>query len=80
MSVPKTSFYDEGDKLAAKDYAVYRDDELLCIGTRYECAAYLNVKPETVQYYATATYRRRLEKRKKAHKCGRIIAIALEDE
>lgn len=42
-----------------KEYAVYKGDEMLALGTLQECATKLNVKPESIMYYKTPTYLRR---------------------
>lgn len=47
-----------------KEYAVYKGDDLLCMGTVQECAENLGVKTETIRYYLTPAYQRRLAKRK----------------
>lgn len=31
--------------MITKEYAIYKGDTLLCIGTAEECAEHLNVKP-----------------------------------
>lgn len=57
------------------DFAVYRGEELLIVGTAAECAEFLKVKPDTVKYYATPTWAKRYETRKKPDKC--LIAVKL---
>lgn len=42
-------------------YAVYKGEELLAIGTSYQLAEKLNVKRETVKWWASPTNRRRVE-------------------
>lgn len=59
------------------DYAVYKGDEFICLGTAKECAAYLGVKPESIQYLTTPTYKKRLEKRWTRDP---LIAFKIEDE
>lgn len=56
----------------AAEYAVYKGEELLTIGTAKECAAELNVKPETIKWYCAPSYQRRGKNRR--------IAIKLEDD
>ena len=46
------------------DYAVYKGDELLGIGTAKELAERLKVKVETIKFYSTASYQKRIKKRK----------------
>lgn len=45
-----------------QDYALYKGDELLDMGTAEEIAARRGVKPETIYYYATASQARRHRK------------------
>lgn len=56
------------------EVAVYKGDTLLCIGTLRECAQRLNVKPNTVYYYTTAAYRRKVNARSRS-KSTRIAII-----
>ena len=42
-------------------YALYRDDEILYVGTKEELARYLNVSTRTIGYYNTPTYKRRVK-------------------
>ena len=42
-------------------YALYRDDEILYVGTKEELAKYLNVSVRTIGYYNTPTYKRRVK-------------------
>ena len=42
-------------------YALYRDDEILYVGTKEELARYLNVSVRTISYYNTLTYKRRVK-------------------
>lgn len=58
------------------EYALYNGDEFVDIGTKEELAKALNVKPETISFYASPTYRKRFEK----SPSGRLIAIRLDDE
>ncbi|ENY99355.1 hypothetical protein HMPREF1092_03241 [Clostridium thermobutyricum] len=48
-----------------KIYALYRGEVCLSIGTIYEIAKEMNIKEDTVKYYATQAYKRKLDKRKK---------------
>lgn len=52
-----------------QEYAIYKGDELLVIGTASECAKYLNVQPKYIQWLTTPTAKRRLAKRKNPEKC-----------
>lgn len=61
------------------EYAVYKGDSLVCIGTINECANYMDVLPKTVKFYLTPTYQKRLAKRKKARNYITVIKIDNED-
>lgn len=58
-----------------KKFAIYKGDTFICSGTASECAEILGVKDETVRYYLTPTYKKRLRKRKNPDEC--ILAIRL---
>lgn len=60
------------------EYAVYKGESLLCIGTARECAEELNVRPETIRWYTYPTYQRRLAKRKNPKNC--LMVVKLEDD
>ncbi len=45
--------------MKSKEYAVYKGEELLVIGTLKECAEYLKVKPSTVLFYKYPAHKRR---------------------
>lgn len=57
-----------------KEYALYKGDEILAIGTVNEIAKELNIKKETVFYYRTPTHK----KRSKSDNCR--ILVPLDDE
>ena len=42
-----------------KSYAIYKGDQFLYLGSKKECALYLNVKKQTILYYTTKAYKRR---------------------
>ena len=56
------------------EYALYRGEEVLAIGTKNEIARTLGIKPETVLFYGTPSYR----KRRKTD--DRRILIRLDEE
>ena len=61
-----------------KEYALYKGDEFLSVGTVEEIAKEVGAKPETVMYYGTNAYKRKLAKRKDSKNAK--ILIKLEDE
>lgn len=44
-----------------KEFAMYKGDKLLGIGTIKELAKILNVKAETIRFYNTPTYQKRVK-------------------
>ena len=56
------------------EYAVYRGDELIVVGTAKECAEYMGVKENTIRVYASP------RRRERAIKTGGTYAIKLEDD
>lgn len=58
------------------EYAVYKGDELLGIGTAKELAERLKVKVETIKFYSTTSYQKRIKKENH----NRLISIKLEDD
>ncbi|MFS9164927.1 hypothetical protein QM879_01085 [Streptococcus salivarius] len=51
-----------------KEYALYKGDELLAMGTKKEIAEQLGVSVSTIYYYHTPTYAKRTSETK-----GRIL-------
>lgn len=47
-----------------KEYALYKGEECISIGTIYEIAKETNVKVETIRFYKTPTYKKRCKKGK----------------
>lgn len=58
------------------EYAVYKGDELLGIGTAKELAERLKVKVETIKFYSTTSYQKRIKKENH----NRLISVKLEDD
>lgn len=58
-----------------QEFAVYKGDELICIGSAKECAEILNIKPSSVRWYTTPTAQKRLSKRKRPEKCMTFIRL-----
>lgn len=61
--------------MCLKEFAVYKGESLLCIGTMKECAEQIGVLPQTVRFYTTPAYRRRIDKRKNPR--NYIVAVNL---
>jgi hypothetical protein len=51
------------------EYAVYKGEKLIAMGTARECAELLNVQPAYIKWLTTPTAKRRLEKRKNPNNC-----------
>lgn len=47
-----------------KEYALYKGDEFIMIGTAEEIAKERHTLPKSIQFYATPTYKSRYKKRK----------------
>lgn len=61
------------------EFALYRGDELLCIGTAEECAERIGVKPDTVRYYASPCYNRRVAAREAEGSSGLVVAVRIDE-
>lgn len=44
--------------MQAKEYALYKGEELIAMGTKREIAEQLGVSPSTIGYYGTPVYAR----------------------
>lgn len=51
-------------------YALYRGDEFIDIGTKYELAKIIGVAPQTISFYASPTYQRRTKNGYVAERVG----------
>lgn len=58
-----------------KEYAVYKGEELLAIGTAEECARSLGVQERTILFYTYPTYQRRLKKRKASDNVRHVVEL-----
>lgn len=56
------------------DYALYKGDEFLIVGSVEELARYLNVKTQTIKFFSYPSYLKRFEKDN-----NRIIVIKIEE-
>lgn len=55
-------------------YALYKGEELLAIGTVFEIAVKMKVQVDTILYYKTNSYKKKLEKRN-AKNCRILIKV-----
>lgn len=60
-----------------REYAIYKGETLLAIGTAEECSEELNVSKEYIVWLTMPTAKRRLAKRKKPDRC--TVGVLLED-
>lgn len=56
-------------------YALYKGDKFIDLGTKEYLAKKLNVTPNTIYYYTTAAYRKRIKDYSK-----RLFVIKIEDD
>jgi hypothetical protein len=68
----------KGDIALKPEFAIYKGDELLAIGTDESCAEKLGVTKEYIYWLTMPTAKRRLAKRKRPDRC--IVGIRLDDE
>ncbi len=54
-------------------YALYKGENYVCDGTIDELVTLLGAKPATVKFYATPSYRKRVEARLERKRSGSII-------
>jgi hypothetical protein len=59
-----------------KEYALYKGDTLLGIGTITELAEITGKLPKTLRFYGAPSYQKRAEKRKNSKNC--LILICLD--
>ena len=64
-----------------KEYALYKGDEFIDLGTKEYLAKLINVQPVTIKNMSTPTYRRRAEKTKKGiSSCMIVVKIDIDDD
>lgn len=62
----------------SKEYALYKGEELLCIGTIKQIAEHQGVQEETIKFYGTDSYKKRISKRMKS--TDSKVLVCLDDE
>lgn len=63
-----------------KVYAAYRGDEYIGTGDKFELAELLNVQPETIRWYTTPSYQKRIEERPESNRRITLVPITEDDE
>lgn len=58
-----------------QEYAVYKGDNLVAMGTAKECAEHLGVTPKYIQWLSTPSGKRRMESRKKPYKNTSVVRL-----
>ncbi|PGC57821.1 hypothetical protein COM24_05565 [Bacillus toyonensis] len=58
-----------------KEYAIYKGESLICIGTVQECAQHFGVLPKTILFYKTPAYKKSVASRKKARNYLTVTAL-----
>lgn len=61
-----------------QEYALYKGDRLLAIGTIHQIAKDQGVKPRTVYYYGTKAHKRKLREREESNNARVLVPIDLE--
>lgn len=64
--------------MAANEYALYKGEQLLYIGTIKEIAEQKGVLPKSLHFYKTPSYKKRLANRKRTK--NYITLVKLEDD
>ncbi len=62
-----------------KEYALYKGENVIALGTIDEIAKKMGVKKETIAYYKTQAYQNRLRRRNTLNGNVRIL-VCLDDE
>ena len=62
------------------EYALYKGEDILSMGTIEEIAEELQVQKQTISYYGTQAYQNRLKRRKALNGNVRILVSLAEDE
>lgn len=65
-------------KSGQKEYALYKGDELLCIGTKAEIAEHQGISMSCVNFYMTPGYKKRFDTKEQYGK--RLILVSLDEE
>lgn len=63
-----------------KEYALYKGETLLSIGTIEEIANHVNTSVKNVKYYGTNAYKRKLAKRKRGDNHRVLVELEIEEE
>lgn len=67
-------------QLLNAEIVVSKGDDVIAEGTLTECAAKLGVNPETIYFYMTPAYERRLAKRKTLDRSRTVVRMDGDDD
>lgn len=62
------------------EYAVYKGEDLVCMGNAKECADFLECSVNSFRFYLTPSYRRRIEKRKNPKNYITVVNLDEDEE
>lgn len=65
-------------KPITKEYAVYKGEDLIVMGTAEECADYMGVTPEYIYWMTTPVGKRRLANRKRPERCTTAVLLDVD--
>jgi len=57
------------------EVAVYKGDDMVCMGSIYDCAMRIGVQPRTLYWYLMPTYQKRLAKRKSTKNARMVVRV-----
>lgn len=63
-----------------REFALYKGDEFVTIGTIREIAKYENTQPQSIAYLKTEAYKRKIEKRKISETAKILISVDENEE
>lgn len=68
-----------------REFALYKDDKLIAMGTIDELAKELGIKRETVMFYNTPSYKKIIAERDrlarlKGKRCKALVMVEIEDD
>lgn len=61
-----------------KEYAVYKGDKLIVMGTAFQCAEKMGVSEKYIYWLTMPTAKRRFAQRKNPHRC--TVAVVIDDD
>ncbi len=62
------------------EYAIYKGDECLSVGTKDEICEELGIKPQTFAYYRSISYKKRVANRTRRNGVGYRTIIRIDND